>query len=106
MKKLALLCGVALALGFTSCDDELPNPPGQSNPQPEIFDSANLTLAQDGYGVDEAINLQALAEAGEKAVLANITELTDFPEDYDLVFKVDMSTTEDFAKSVTIEVPA
>lgn len=106
MKKLALLCGVALALGFTACDDELPNPEGQKNPQLEIFDSANLALSQVENGAEKAINLQTLADAGEKAVLANITELTDFPADYDLVFKVDMSTTEDFAKSVTIDVPA
>lgn len=106
MKKLAFLCGVALALGFTACDDELPNPPAQSNPQPEIFESAGLEISQAGHGVETPIELQALADEGTKATLADITKLEDFPEGFDLVFEVEMSTTEDFAKTVTIEAAA
>ncbi len=103
MKKLAFLCGVALALGFTACDDELPNPQPQTNPQLPIFESAGLVLSQAGYGANEALNLQAFADQGLKAPLADVTTLVDFPEGFELLFKVEMSDTEDFAKTVTID---
>ncbi len=105
MKKFSILCGVALALGFSACDDALPNPQPQVNPQPEIFDSANLTLSQGEYGVNQPVDLQALYAAGEKAVLADITDMTGFPTDYDLIFKVEMATSDKFDKTVTIDVP-
>lgn len=105
MKKLALICGIALTLGLTSCDDfELPNPPGQENPQPEIFEAADLKLQQ-GAGIDaaNAINLTSLSEEGGIVNLAKITELTDFPSNFDLAFKVEISGQPDFSKSTIVD---
>lgn len=106
MKKIALLCGIALCFGLTACDDMLPNPDPQSNPQLATFDSKNLVIAQDASTVSEPINLQSLADQGLRVSLADITTLTDFPETYNLVFKVDLATSEDFADFTTVTATA
>ncbi|MDE6458131.1 MAG: hypothetical protein K2L31_05980, partial [Muribaculum sp.] len=105
MKKLALICGIALTLGLTACDDfELPNPPGQENPQPEIFDAANLTLQQGaGESTENAINLTTLSEQGGNVNLAKVTELIDFPSNFDLAFKVEISAQPDFSNSIIVD---
>ncbi|MDE6301251.1 MAG: hypothetical protein K2M19_06005 [Muribaculaceae bacterium] len=107
MNKFAYICGIAaLSLGFVACDDELPNPPGQSNPQPEIFESSGLVIAQDGFGETEALNLQYDADNGLKTVLGKITTLDKFPEGFQLYFVYEVSTTEDFAKTAEFEASA
>ncbi|MDE6331478.1 MAG: hypothetical protein K2L80_02635 [Muribaculaceae bacterium] len=103
MKKFALFCGIALSLGFVACDDELPNPPVQEYPQPEIFDAAGLTLSQGDYGVTNPINLNEYAEKGELAPVMNITELTGFPDTYTLVLPMEVGSDADFTKTVTVE---
>lgn len=105
MKKLALICGMALTLGLTACDDfELPNPPGQENPQPEIFEAAGLKLQQaSGESTENAVNLTTLSEQGGNVSLAKVTELTDFPSNFDLTFKVEISAQPDFSNSKVID---
>ncbi len=105
MKKLAFISGLALTFCLTACDDfELPNPPAQENPEPAIFDAAGLTLSQgSGTGADNAIDLTSLSEEGGNVVLAKITELKDFPSDFDLTFKVDISATPGFEKVKTVD---
>ena len=103
MKKLALICGFALTLGLTSCDDfELPNPPGQENPQPEIFDAAGLKLQQESVS-ETPINLTSLSEEGGAVNLAKVTELTDFPSNFDLAFKIEISGQPDFSNAKTVD---
>ena len=104
MNKFAYICGIAvLSLGFAACDDELPNPPGQSNPQPEIFESSGLVISQDEMGVTSALDLQKDADAGNPTVLGKVETLDKFPEGYDLVFKYEVSDSEDFATTATFD---
>lgn len=96
---------MALTLGLTACDDfELPNPPGQENPQPEIFEAAGLKLQQaSGESTENAVNLTTLSEQGGNVSLAKVTELTDFPSNFDLTFKVEISAQPDFSNSKIID---
>lgn len=103
MKKFALFCGIALSLGLTACDDMLPNPPAQEYPQPEIFDAAGLTLSQGDYGVTNPINLNEYAERGELAPIMNITELTNFPDTYQLQIPMEVGSDENFTKYEVVE---
>lgn len=99
MKKIALLFGIALGLGFTACNEfDLPNPPGQSNPEEPVFNSANLEIKQ----AAQTLDLKADNEASEKVTLAEITKLVDFPASYDLVFEMELSQSADFAEFVTL----
>lgn len=99
MKKIALLLGVALGFGFAACDEfDLPNPPGQSNPEVPVFNSDNLAIAQ----AVETIDLNADKEAGQKVTLAEITKIVDFPEAYDLVFEMELADNEAFEEAVTL----
>lgn len=97
MKKIALLFGIALSLGMMSCDDMLPNPEPGHNPELDLFASGDLAIEKVG-GDDAVLDLPALADAGERAVLAKITKLENFPSTYNLVFHVEFSNTPDFAK--------
>lgn len=107
MKKFAILskmalCGIALSLGMTACDDELPNPAPAEHPELPVFDATSLVLAQQ-YADGQDLNLQTLADAGEKATIATIAEITDFPETFTLKFAVDLSGTADFADFTTFD---
>jgi len=99
MKKIALLFGIALGLGFTACDEfDLPNPPGQSNPEEPAFNSANLEIMQ----AAETLDLNADNEASKKVTLANITKLVDFPASYELLFEMELSRDAEFTDPVIL----
>lgn len=103
MKKFALLLGIGLTMGLTACDDMLPNPQPTVNPELELFSKDDLVLSQNSLGETTPINLQTLADQGEMAAIAEITTLQNFPATCELSFKVELSTSDDFAKSVTID---
>lgn len=101
MKKIALFLGAALALATTACDDMLPNPEIQQNPELPLFKADNLEIAQ--ANGSEVIDLQALTEQAKDVELAQVTKLVDFPETSVLTFAVEASLTPDFAKNATVE---
>lgn len=103
MKKLALFCGIALSLGFMSCDDELPNPPAQNYPQVPVFTGADLTVSQENYGTPNALNLNEYAAAGELVPVLDITKLENFPSQYDLSIPMEIGSDEDFTKTATVQ---
>lgn len=99
MKKTNILLGMALCLGLASCNEfDLPNPPGQSNPEVPVFNSDNLEIKQ----AAETLDLQAAKEAGTKVTLAEIEKIVDFPEAYTLLIEADFATAADFSDAVTI----
>lgn len=98
MKKLSILCAMALALGFTACDDQLPNPQPVPNPELPTFNSSDLVIEQGNLG-DAVINLQTYADKGEKVRLAKVEKLVNFPYTYSLVFDVEVSADPYFEKS-------
>ncbi len=99
MKKFAIMAMMALALGFTACDDieDAPGKP-QENPQLPIFSASSVavTPSQEAQGV---INLQSLAGATDPINLGTVVA-QGLPEGYALELKLFMSKTNAFAQSV------
>lgn len=104
MKKFAILCGIALTVGMTACDDMLPNPPAQINPDvDQVFTDADLKVSQEAYGVNDPINLSEYFEAGEKVPVLKITELANFPTTYELAIPMEVSATDAFDKVLKLD---
>lgn len=84
---------------MASCDDfDLPNPPGQTNPEPEaVFENSGLVLTQG----DANVNLVEANEANKDVTVANVTELINFPAGYELSVDMQVSGTADFSKYAT-----
>lgn len=99
MKKIALFCGIVLSLGFVSCDNfDLPNPPGQENPQLPSFNSDGLELTQG----EATINVQKYNDAVENIPVAEVSKLVDFPELYDLVIEMQVAKDDSYVGGITI----
>ena len=101
MKKIFLYAlPVMLAAAFASCDnDELPNPPAQSNPQEPLLQTVNVQnqLTEPQY------DLQALAEADQNIVIASIST-TELPAGYDFKATAQIAPTQEFAKTGLLNV--
>ena len=96
MKKIKFISALALTMVLASCENyDLPNPPGQTNPEPDgIFANSGLVIEQGATDVD-------LVNANSQNVnvnVANITALENFPENYDLVINMEVSGDENFSK--------
>lgn len=92
---------LALCLGFTSCDGyEEPNPPAQSNPQESIFEIEGIKVT-DVIG-SQVVDVASYINAGQQIPVLNV-ELTDFPASSELNMVLEFSTTEDFARVITLE---
>ena len=101
MKKLKIFSALALTLVMASCDDfDLPNPPGQTNTDPEgYFADADLQLAP----VSDAISLTEANAANKYVTVANIATLNNFPEGYDLVVDMEVGNDATFSTTTTVE---
>lgn len=100
MKKIKILSAIALTMVMASCDNfDLPNPPGQTNPEPDgIFENSGLVLTQG----EEAVNLNTYNANNQDVTVATITELINFPENYNLEVEMRVSGNADFSKASTI----
>ena len=100
MKKIKLFSALALTVVMASCDDfDLPNPPGQSNSDPEAyFANTDLALAP----VSETLQLTAATEANQFVTVANITKLENFPADYTLEVDMEVGSDAQFSKTTTL----
>lgn len=96
MKKSVLFGIFAIGIGFVSCDNDFdfPNPPGQSNPQEPVYDSANLTLKSI---VSSTINLDEINNSDSLVPLAEITATDSLVPGYELKFVGQMAATDAFA---------
>ncbi|MDE6496682.1 MAG: SusF/SusE family outer membrane protein [Duncaniella sp.] len=87
---------LVLSLGIVACDNyEEPNPKPQTNPQESVFESASIELNQ--ASGDQAINLNEVNENNGKVQLAQLGELAEFPEGYDLMLVAELSANEAFS---------
>ncbi|HBI58323.1 MAG: hypothetical protein OSJ46_07150 [Duncaniella sp.] len=87
---------LVLSLGIVACDNyEEPNPKPQTNPQESVFESASIELNQ--ASGDQAINLNEVNENNGKVQLAQLGELAEFPEGYDLMLVAELSDNEAFS---------
>ena len=100
MKKIKFLSAIALTMVMASCDNyDLPNPPGQTNPEPDgIFENSGLVLTQG----EAAVNLNTYNTNNQDVTVANITELVNFPSDYELQVEMRVSGNQDFSKATVI----
>ncbi len=100
MKKFSFIAMAALALaGMTSCDEyTLPNPPAQSNPEEAVFNASDLTVEDLTGGT---INLPAKVEANVAQPVLKYT-VANLPADRMVKFTLEISDTEDFAKTAQV----
>lgn len=89
----------ALSMGFVACDNDFdfPNPPGQSNPQEEIFDAAALGVQSTASGT---ISLEQANNSNLAVALAKVTDVNNLPEGYSLAFTGQISASDDFSNPV------
>lgn len=102
MKKIKFISALALTLVMASCDNfDLPNPPGQSNAEPDAIynDYTGLGIVQ----ADPNINLLEANNNFEYVTVAKISELVDFPADYALSVDMQVAPSSDFKTYTTIE---
>lgn len=104
MKKISLMLLGAMTLGFTACESfDLPNPPGQSNPQEPVFEAANLTLVS--AAGDKTYDLAALNTSATSVNLAQVETVSNLPENYtQLSFRAQMASTDAFNNPVEFPV--
>lgn len=97
MKKIKFLSAIALTMVMASCDTyDLPNPPGQTNPEPDgIFENSGLVLEQG----EATINLGTFNANNQDVPVAKIAELINFPADYDLQIEMRISGDANFSKA-------
>ena len=100
MKTIKFISALTLILGLAACENyDLPNPPGQSYPQPDGY----LTDSDIELGVvDAPINLIELNAANENVKVATIESLKNFPEGYDLTINMEVGNNIEFSKNTTI----
>ncbi len=86
---------------MASCDDfDLPNPPGQTNTDPEAyFADADLALAPQS----ETLSLTEANAANQFVTVANITTLNNFPAGYELAVDMQVGNDATFSKATTVE---
>lgn len=104
MKKISLMLLGAMTLGFTACESfDLPNPPGQSNPQEPVFEAADLTLVS--AAGDQTYDLAALNTSATSVNLAQVETVSNLPENYtQLSFRAQMASTDAFNNPVEFPV--
>lgn len=101
MKKLKLISTIALTLALSACDNyTLPNPPGQTNPEPEaFFENSGIEIAPS----TDAIDLVAANAANKNVPVATVTKLINFPSDeYTLEVDIQIGSNDSFSKYATV----
>lgn len=85
---------------MASCDNfDLPNPPGQTYPEPDaVFENSGIQIAQG----EAALNLVEANKANQDVHVATITELLNFPAEYDLEVQMQVAGDANFSNPVTI----
>lgn len=102
MKNFSIYLLGAMALVATSCEEDAPEAPAmQENPQPEILVEGDITGAS--AGVLAGTTTVALETAGASIPVFAFTEVKEVPEGAELVPELQLSNTEDFANSRTLE---
>ncbi len=99
MKTIKFISAIALVLGLAACDYDLPNPPGQSFPEPE------------GYLTDVDVEIKPIAgqldlvKANEEMAqlpVATVDKLVNFPEQYNFVVYMEVASDDTFTKTALV----
>lgn len=99
MKKFSILLSLALAVGFTACDDiEDPMPP-QSNPQEAIMAADGIAVA---HMLPTDLNLKDFVDSELGVPVLKITSVDNQPAGSEVNVEMQVSATEDFKKPVSV----
>ena len=99
MKKIYMLCAVALGFAFAACDEvEESFSTPQTSPQEAPFATDQVSVTPDAALLD----LAALAQQGEGAKVATVAA-PEAPEGYTVDLVMQIAKTADFAEPVTID---
>lgn len=102
MKKIAIFSIMALAAALTGCENyDLPNPPGQTNPDVPVFEANNFTVTPE-VAADVTVDLANMSADVNYIPVAQYS-VTDFPADYTVEFDVEFSGTSDFARKYDLQ---
>lgn len=103
MKKLNIFLMMALALSFTSCEEEWVEATPQSNEQPALFTAENF-VANNLFDADAAGVLLTEETAVEEVAVAQFVSTDNLPEGATVEFAMDMAGKEDFSDAVAVKV--
>ncbi len=100
MKKIKFISALALTMVLASCENfDLPNPPGQTYPEPDgVFENSGIVLTQG----TATVNLKEFNKNNQDVPVANVTELVNFPENYDLAIDMEVGSDANFTKVTTL----
>ncbi len=85
----------ALSLGLASCEEDWVEALPQTNPQEPLVEDNCITIEQK---LPAAIDLKAINEANDTVPLFDVTEVKNLPAGTKLIFVMELSKTQDFAK--------
>ncbi|MDE6126784.1 MAG: hypothetical protein K2G30_07500, partial [Muribaculaceae bacterium] len=106
MKKLSILLSGALALAaFTACDDAPEAAMPQKNPQPAIFQSADVTATPAAAIAAAEIDLDDYTEAGIIEILPDGSD-TPTPAGSEVTFELQISPDQNFAVENVVPIEA
>lgn len=101
MKKISFISMIALGAAMTACSSyDLPNPPGQTYPEPEVFEDGGVVLEQ----AATSLNLIELNNDNKQAELARVTDLVNFPDTYKLAFVAEVAKDDSYAGAALLDV--
>lgn len=100
MKKFSILLLSAFAMAVTSCDEAPEVPPMQSNPQEPILEAGDIT--GHAVGALASTSVLNLETAGTTVEVFAFTQVEDIPAGATVFPTLELSNTEDFAKTETI----
>lgn len=101
MKKLNIFLMLALALGFTSCEEEWVEAVPQTNEQEELFTASDFAASNKLVGVNINLNEAATDSLYEVAALDGVSNL---PETATIEFAMEMAKAEDFSDAIAVTV--
>ena len=94
--------GIA-AMAMASCDEPAPSvPPVQENPQGPVFETSDVHGAVEGPIAQGSLNLEAYRETPAIEVY-KLDSISNVPADATVSIQLQISGTEDFAKSQTLD---
>lgn len=102
MKKLSIFLLGALGVMATSCLEKVDPAAPQSNPQEPILAAGDITSAKAGALEAGKLILEEYTAAGAAVPVMQTVETKDLPAGATVSYKVEISKTEDFARSVAL----
>lgn len=102
MKKLSIFLLGALGMMATSCLEKVEPSIPQSNPQEPILEAGDITSAKEGALTAGKLTLEDYTAGNATIPVMATVETKDLPDGATVSYQVELSKTEDFARTVTL----